>query len=86
MSATNCWHKNIPHGITHLKKLSHSVNVWRLLSRILVEKLEGKRPLGRPRHRLKDNIKMDLRDIGWGGGDWIWLRIRNSGGSFCTRY
>jgi hypothetical protein len=32
--------------------------------RILVEKPEGKRPLGRPRHRWVDNIKMDLRDIG----------------------
>jgi hypothetical protein len=30
-----------------------------------------KRPLGRPRHRWVDNIKMNLRDIGWGGMDWI---------------
>jgi hypothetical protein len=37
--------------------------------RILVEKPEGKRPLGRPRHRLVDNIKMDLREIGWDGMD-----------------
>jgi hypothetical protein len=36
-----------------------------------VEKPEGKRPLGRPRHRWEDNIKMDLREIGWGGMDWI---------------
>jgi hypothetical protein len=36
-----------------------------------VEKLEGKRPLGRPRHRWVDNIKMDLRDIEWGGMDWM---------------
>jgi hypothetical protein len=36
-----------------------------------VGKPEGKRPLGRPRHRWVDNIKMDLRDIGWGGMDWI---------------
>jgi hypothetical protein len=35
--------------------------------RILVGKPEGKRPLGRPRHRWEDNIKMDLREIGWGG-------------------
>jgi hypothetical protein len=41
--------------------------------RILVGKPEGKRPLGRPRHRPEDNIKMDLRDIGWGGMDWIHL-------------
>jgi hypothetical protein len=33
--------------------------------RILVEKPEGKRPLGRPRRRWVDNIKMDLRGIGW---------------------
>jgi hypothetical protein len=38
---------------------------------ILVEKPEGKRPLGRPRYRLVDNIKMDLREIGWGGMDWL---------------
>jgi transposase len=39
--------------------------------RILVEKSEGKRPLGRPRRRSVDNIKMDLREIGWDGMDWI---------------
>jgi hypothetical protein len=39
--------------------------------RISVGKPEGKRPLRRPRHRLVDNIKMDLREIGWGGMDWI---------------
>jgi hypothetical protein len=37
--------------------------------RILVRKLEGRRPLGRPRHRRVDNIKMDLREIGWDGMD-----------------
>jgi hypothetical protein len=36
-----------------------------------VRKLEGKRPLGRPRWRCVDNIKMDLGEIGWGGVDWI---------------
>jgi hypothetical protein len=35
--------------------------------RILVGKPEGKRPLGRPRRRWVDNIKKDLREIGWGG-------------------
>jgi hypothetical protein len=39
--------------------------------RILVGKPEGKRPLGRPRRMWEDNIKMDLREIGWGGMDWI---------------
>jgi hypothetical protein len=41
--------------------------------RILVEKPEEKRPFGRPRRRLEDNIKMYLREIGWGGMDWIHL-------------
>jgi hypothetical protein len=39
----------------------------------LVEKPEGKRPLGRPRHRWEDNIKMDHRDIGINGASSIWL-------------
>jgi hypothetical protein len=39
--------------------------------RILVGKPERKRPLGRPRRRWLDNIKMDLREIGWDGMDWI---------------
>jgi hypothetical protein len=39
--------------------------------RILVGKPEGKRPLGRPRRRWVDNIKMDLREVGWHGRDWI---------------
>jgi hypothetical protein len=39
--------------------------------RILVGNPEGKRPLGRPRRRWVDNIKMDIREIGWDGGDWI---------------
>jgi hypothetical protein len=39
--------------------------------RIFVGKPEGKRPLGRPRRRWVHNIKMDLREIGWDGMDWI---------------
>jgi hypothetical protein len=39
--------------------------------RILVGKPEGKRPLGRLRRRWVDNIKIDLREIGWDGMDWI---------------
>jgi hypothetical protein len=52
--------------------------------RILMGKQEGKRPPGRPRRRWVDNIKMDLREIGWDGIDWmewigwIWLRIWTS--------
>jgi hypothetical protein len=40
---------------------------------ILVGKPEGKRLLGKPRHRWKDNIKMELRGPGWGNIDWIHL-------------
>jgi hypothetical protein len=39
--------------------------------RILVGKPEGRRPLGRPRCRWVDNIKIDLREIGWNGVDWV---------------
>ena len=40
--------------------------------RVLVGKPVGKRPLGRPRHRWENNIKMDLQEVG-GGGDWMEL-------------
>jgi hypothetical protein len=40
--------------------------------RILVGSLEGRRPLGRPRRRSEDNIKVDLQEVGW-GMDWIGL-------------
>jgi len=39
--------------------------------RILVGKPEGKRPLGRPRRRWENNIKLDLLEVGCGGVDWI---------------
>ena len=41
--------------------------------RVLVGKPEGKRPLGRPRRRWEDNIKMDLKEVGGGCGDWMEL-------------
>ena len=41
--------------------------------RALMGKPEGERPLGRPRHRWEDNIKMDLQEVGCGGMDWIEL-------------
>jgi hypothetical protein len=48
--------------------------------RIMVGKSEGKRSLGRPRHRWEDNIRIDLREVVvvWSG--LIWLRIGTSGG------
>jgi hypothetical protein len=45
--------------------------------RILAGKPEGRRPLGRPRSRWVNNIKMDIRDIAWGGMDWIDLAQGN---------
>jgi len=44
---------------------------WRGVYRVLVGKPKGKRPLGRPRHRWEDNIKMDLEEVGFGGMDWM---------------
>jgi len=46
-------------------------------NKVLVEKPEEKRPLGRPRHRWEDNIKMDLQEMGWvAWTELIWLRAR----------
>ena len=45
----------------------------RAVYRVLVGKPEGKRPLGRPRRRWGDNIRMDLQDVGCGYMDWIGL-------------
>jgi hypothetical protein len=46
---------------------------WSVLYTVLVGKPEGNRPLGRPRRRLEDNIKMDIQELGCGGMDWIEL-------------
>jgi hypothetical protein len=53
----------------HVARMGETKNAYR----ILMGKLEGKRQLGRPRRRWLDNIKMNLREIGWGGMDWIEL-------------
>ena len=45
----------------------------RRVYRVLVGKPSGKRPLGRPRRRWEDNIKMVLQEMGFGGMDWIGL-------------
>jgi hypothetical protein len=61
----------------HVAGMADKINAYR----ILAGKPEGKSPMGRPRCMWVDNIKMDLRQIGWDG--WIglmWLRIRTSGG------
>jgi len=52
---------------------------------VLVGKPEGKRPVGRPRLRREDNIKVNLKEVGWGA--WtglIWLRT-GTGGGHCKR-
>jgi hypothetical protein len=51
----------------HVARMGGKRNAYR----ILVGKPEEKRPLGRPRHRWVDNIKMYLKEIGWGGMDWM---------------
>jgi hypothetical protein len=53
----------------HVARMGATRNVYR----ILVGKPEARRPLGRPKRRWVDNIKMDLREIGWDGRDWIEL-------------
>jgi hypothetical protein len=53
--------------VGHVARMGEGRNVYR----VLVGKPEGKRPLGRPRRRWEDGIKMDLREIGWGGVEWI---------------
>jgi hypothetical protein len=51
----------------HVARMGEKVNAYRLL----VGKPEGKKPLGRPRCRWVDNIRMDLGEVGWGDVDWI---------------
>jgi hypothetical protein len=57
--------------LRRMRRAGHVARRGRNAYRILVGKPEGKRPLGRPRRRCVDNIKMDLREIGWDGMDWI---------------
>jgi hypothetical protein len=53
----------------HVARMGEERGVYR----VLVGKPEGKRPLGRPRHRWVDNIRMDLQEVGCGHVDWIGL-------------
>jgi len=53
----------------HLARIGQRRGVYR----VLVEKPEGKRPLGRPMRSWEDSIKMDLQEVGCGGMDWISL-------------
>jgi hypothetical protein len=53
----------------HVARMGEVIGVYR----VLVRRLEGKRPLGRRGHRWEDNIKMDLREIGIDEANWIQL-------------
>jgi transposase len=57
--------------VGHVVRIGEKRNAYR----VLLGKPEGKRPLGRPRRRWEDNIKMDLRDVGGSGMDWIDLAL-----------
>ena len=59
--------KHRPRWAEHIAHMGQSRNVYR----VLVEKSEGKRPLGRPRRTWEVNIKMDLREASCDPGDWI---------------
>jgi hypothetical protein len=54
----------------HVVRMGEKRNAYKLL---VVGKPEGKRPLGRPRCRWEDNIRMDLGEVGWGDVDWTGL-------------
>jgi hypothetical protein len=53
----------------HVARMGEGRGVYR----VLVGKHEGKRPLGRPRHRWEDNVRMDRQEVGCGCVDWIGL-------------
>ena len=59
----------------HVARMGEERGVYR----VLVGKLEGKRPLGRRRRRWVDNIRMDLQEVGCGFMDWIWLAQDRNG-------
>jgi hypothetical protein len=67
-----------PHNIKTSDNTSQKTKIYQLLLfrsvyMVLVGKPEEKRPLGRPRRRRKDNIKMDFREVGCGGMGWMEL-------------
>ena len=73
-----CTPQPILFWVTKSKRMRWAGHVARMgarrgVYRVLVGNPEGKRPLGRPKHRWEDNIKMDLQEVGYGGIDWIEL-------------
>ena len=69
--------------VPHMARMGEGRGVYR----VLVGKLEGKRPLGRPRRRWEDNIKVGLQEVveGFMGTGWSWLRIGTGGGHLRVR-
>jgi hypothetical protein len=62
-------------------------HIWeRKVYKVLVGKPEGKRPLGRPRHRWEDGFRMDLKEIGWGVGWSGFNSLRIWAGRGCCEY
>jgi hypothetical protein len=66
--------------VIKLRKMGWAGHVARMGERrgvytVLVGKSEGKKPLGRPRRRWEDNIKMDLQEVGWGHGGMDWIDL-----------
>jgi hypothetical protein len=67
-----CYMSRQPHNLKcagHVACIVQVINAYK----ILVRKSEGKRPRGRRRRRWEDNIRMDLREVGWEDVDWICL-------------
>jgi hypothetical protein len=60
-------------GVGHMACMHACMQEGGGVYRVLVVRPKGERPLGRPRCRWEDNIKMDLREIGINGANWIWL-------------
>jgi len=80
-------HYSLPNNVRFVKSrrmrlVGHVARMGegRGVHRVLVGKPEGKRPLGRPRRRWEDNIKMDLWEVGGVETGWSWLRIGTGGG------
>jgi hypothetical protein len=88
-----CTLHQILFGVIKSRRMRWAGNVARMRDRrgayrVLVGIPDGNMPLGRPRHRCEDNIKMVLQEVGWGGVDWIALaedgnRRRPSGSIQC---
>jgi hypothetical protein len=64
--------------VGHVACMGEERNVYK----VLMGKPEGRRSLGRPRHRWEDGIRMDLREIGWKGAEWV--KLAHDGGQWRT--